>query len=229
MAPREAKIRYDVSASQDRLIIRTNADDAEDFKLVETPLDATDRAHWRDLAPYRDGCMIIAFAVTARHIVRLERENGLPRLVVRDMARGPEHAIAFDEEAYDIRLIEGFEFDTDILRFAYSSMTTPQETYDYDMVTRVRVLRKRQDIPSGHRPSDYVTRRIFARAQDGEMVPVTLLARADRTGPAPCLLYAYGAYGHALPAAFAERVGPPAPLDAASPPTSRWERRRPRA
>ena len=203
VAPREAKIRYDVSASQDRLIIRTNADGAEDFKLVETPLDATDRAHWRDLAPYRDGCMIIAFAVTARHIVRLERENGLPRLVVRDMARGPEHAIAFDEEAYDIRLIEGFEFDTDILRFAYSSMTTPQETYDYDMVTRVRVLRKRQDIPSGHRPSDYVTRRIFARAQDGEMVPVTLLARADRTGPAPCLLYAYGAYGHALPAAFA--------------------------
>lgn len=203
VAERTAKIRYDIADHGDRLIIRTNADGAEDFKLVEAPLAAPERANWRDLVPYRDGSMVIAFIATARHLARLEREAGLPRIVVRELATGEEHAIAFAEEAYDIRLIEGYEYDTDILRFSYSSMTTPEETFDYDMAKRTRVLRKRQRIPSGHEPGEYVTRRIFARALDGELAPVTLLARADLKRPAPCLLYAYGAYGYALPAAFA--------------------------
>ncbi len=203
VAERAPKVRYDVADHGDALVIRTNADGAEDFKLVVAPLAAPERANWRDLVAYRDGSMVIDFVATARHLARLEREAGLPRIVVREFASGAEHTIAFDEEAYDIRLIDGYEYDTDILRFTYSSMTTPEETFDYDMAARTRVLRKRQRIPSGHEPGDYVTRRIFARALDGELVPVTLLARADLKRPAPCLLYAYGAYGYALPAAFA--------------------------
>ncbi|MCB1544498.1 MAG: S9 family peptidase, partial [Rhodoblastus sp.] len=199
---REAGHRYEVEHHGETLYIRSNADGAEDFKLAAAPLSAPSRENWRDLVPFRAGRMIVVVAAYARHLVRLERENGLPRIVVRDIASGDEHDISFPEEAYSLRMMAGLEFDTNILRFVYSSMTTPAETYDYDMVSRARTLRKRQEIPSGHDPARYVTRRIYAKAADGADVPISILARADRSGPAPCLLYGYGAYGHATPAAF---------------------------
>ena len=113
-------------------------------------------------------------------------------------------AIAFDEEAYSLGLQGAAEYDTDIIRFSYSSMTTPTQLYDYNMVTRERTLLKTQEVPSGHNPDDYVTRRVFAPALDGEKVPVTLLYRKDTPldGSAPCLLYGYGAYGITIPAGF---------------------------
>lgn len=202
VAAREVRHRYGVEHHGDTLFIRTNADGAEDFKLMTAPLAAPQRANWRDLVAYRAGRMIVVAGAYARHLVRLERENGLPRIVVREIASGAEHAIAFPEEAYSLRIEEGLEFDTNILRFVYSSMTTPAETYDYDMVSRTRVLRKRQEIPSGHDPARYVTRRIYATAADGAQVPISILSLRDRAGAAPCLLYGYGAYGHATPAAF---------------------------
>ena len=202
VAAREAKHRYDVEHHGETLFIRTNADGAEDFKLMTAPLSSPSRDTWRDLAPYVQGRMIVAVSTFARHLVRLERENGLPRIVVRDIASGAEHDISFPEEAYSLRMDAGLEFDTNVLRFVYSSMTTPAETYDYDMVSRARTLRKRQEIPSGHDPARYVTRRIYATASDGALVPISILSRADRSGAAPCLLYGYGAYGHPTPAAF---------------------------
>src|SRR5690606_15357716 len=97
-----------------------------------------------------------------------------------------------------------YEYDTDIIRFSYSSMTTPAQVYDYDMRTRERLLLKTQEVPSGHNPDDYVTRRLLAPAPDGELVPVSLLYRKDTPldGSAPCLLYGYGSYGIAIPASF---------------------------
>jgi len=138
------------------------------------------------------------------HLVRLERENGLPRIVIRRFADGTEHEIAFAEEAYALGMSPGFEYDTGTLRFTYSSMTTPAQVFDYDMETRERVMRKTQEIPSGHDPAAYVTRRVMARAKDGETVPVSLLHRKDAVlGPAtPLLLYGYGAYGMSIPAGF---------------------------
>ncbi|MCB1536873.1 MAG: S9 family peptidase [Rhodoblastus sp.] len=202
VAAREAGHRYEVEHHGETLYIRTNCDGAEDFKLATAPLSAPSRENWRDLVAHVQGRMIVAVSAFARHLVRLERENGLPRIIVREIASGEEHAIAFPEEAYSLRMMAGLEFDTDMLRFVYSSMTTPAETFDYDMVSRARSLRKRQEIPSGHDPARYVTRRIYAKADDGADVPISILARADRSGPAPCLLYGYGAYGHPTPAAF---------------------------
>jgi len=202
VAAREARHRYAIEHHGDALFIRTNADGAEDFKLMTAPLAATSRENWRDLVAYRAGRMIVVVSAYARHLVRLERENGLPRIVVREIASGAEHTISFPEEAYSLRIEEGLEFDTNILRFVYSSMTTPAETYDYDMALSTRALRKRQEIPSGHDPARYVTRRIYATAADGAQVPISLLSLRSRTGAAPCLLYGYGAYGHATPAAF---------------------------
>ncbi|HEY8579554.1 MAG TPA: S9 family peptidase, partial [Beijerinckiaceae bacterium] len=204
VAEREAHVRYDVEHHGDRLFILTNADGAEDFKIVEAPLDAPARANWRDVVAHRPGCMITGFGVFARHLTRSELEDGLPRLVVRELASGEEHAIAFADEAYDLDEEEVLEFDTNEMRFGYSSMKTPHELWAYDMTTRERRLLKRQIIPSGHDPEDYVTRRVVTVSHDGAHVPVSLLhhRKTKIDGSAPLLLEAYGAYGDAFEAHF---------------------------
>nr|WP_246164093.1 S9 family peptidase [Blastochloris sulfoviridis] len=206
LAPRRQSVRYSAEhhPGQRLFYILTNADGAEDFKVAVAPEDDPAPAAWRDLVAHRPGTLILDIALFANHLVRLEREDGLPRLVVRALDSGAEHTIAFGEEAYSLSLHAGYEFDTRTVRFVYSSMTTPAETYDYDMARRTRVLRKRQEVPSGHDPAAYVTRRLHARAPDGENVPVTVLYRAGTPldGSAPCLLYGYGAYGISMPAGF---------------------------
>ena len=204
VAPREKGVRYSVADRGDELFILTNAGDAIDFRIATAPLAAPERANWRELVPHRPGTYILGIDLYAGHLVRLERTNALPSIVIRDLATGAEHTIAFDETAYSLDMIGGYEFDTTTLRFAYSSMTTPGEVYDYDMATRQRTLRKRQEIPSGHDPAAYVTTRIIAVAHDGAEVPVSILHRRDlvRDGRAPLLLYGYGSYGMAMPASF---------------------------
>jgi oligopeptidase B len=204
VAARETGVQYSVADRGNELLILTNADDAIDFKIVTAPLASPGRANWRDLIPYREGVYLIDIELYSGHLVRLERANALPAIVIRDLKSGDEHAIAFDETAYSLDTIGGYEFDTTNLRFSYSSMTTPSEIYDYDMASRTRVLRKRQEIPSGHNPADYVTTRIMATSHDGAQVPVSILHRRDlkRDGRAPLLLYGYGSYGMAMPASF---------------------------
>jgi len=202
IALRQPGVEYDLDHDGERFVIRTNAGGAEDYKLVTAPVATPGRENWQDLVPHEAGRLILGFHLTHRHLTRLERVEGLPRLVVRETASGAEHAIGFDEEAYSLGLGGGLEFETARLRFVYSSMTTPAETYDYDLVRRERTLRKRQEVPSGHNPADYVTRRLLAKAPDGEDVPITLVHRKDVTLPAPTLLYGYGSYGISLPASF---------------------------
>jgi oligopeptidase B len=207
VSARQAGLRYEVEHQGGRFLILTNADGAEDFKIMESPLDDPGRDAWRDLVPHRPGRMILSIMPFRSHVVRMEREDAHPRIVITRTSDGEEHAVAFAEEAYSLRAVGGYEYDTTRMRFVYSSMTTPSETYDYDMATRERTLLKRQPVPSGHDPANYVTRRMFATAPDGAQVPVSLLHRRDlaRDGSAPCLLYGYGAYGHAIPAAFDTR------------------------
>lgn len=207
IAARENGIRYEVEHHGDQLYILTNADGAIDFKIVTAPLHNPERSAWRDLVPSRPGTMVLSQALYARYLVRLERENALPRLVIRELASGIEHDIAFAEEAYGLSFDAGLEFDTDRLLIIYSSMTTPHETYAYDMGSRTRSLLKRTEIPSGHDPSHYVTRRVEAISHDGTRVPVSILHRHDLVldGSAPCLLYGYGSYGHALSASFDQK------------------------
>ncbi len=203
IAPRERDVEYDVGHWGDRFIFRTNAG-AEDFKITWAPVASPGREHWRDIVPAQPGCLVRAMAIFRNWLVRLERVDGLPRIVVRSMDDDSEHTIAFDEEVFSLATGNGYEFDTDNLRFTYSSLATPERTYDYDMKRRTRVLRKEQEIPSGHDPSRYVVRRLMARSHDGVNVPVSVLhARSTPIdGTAPLLLYGYGAYGISIPAAF---------------------------
>jgi oligopeptidase B len=204
VAEREAGHEYDVEHVDDRLIILTNHDGAEDFKIVSAPLATPSADNWTELVRHEPGRLILSLSVYANHMVRLERKNGLPRIIVTELRSGVEHAIEFDEEAYSLGLSAGLEFDTTTVRFTYSSMTTPAQVFDYDMGSRSRVLRKSQEIPSGHEPGQYITRRVFALADDGESVPVSLLYRKNTPldGSAPLLLYGYGAYGISIPASF---------------------------
>jgi oligopeptidase B len=206
---RDTEVEYSIEDDGgDRVYILTNADGAEDFKIVNAPLKSPGRDNWIDVVAHEPGRLILSMSIFQGRMVRLERVGGLPRIVIRELASGHEHAIAFPEEAYSLGLSGSYEFDTNIVRFTYSSPTTPAQVYDYDMETGERFLRKTQEVPSGHEPSDYVTRRIQAPTPDGETVPVTLLYRADTPldGTAPCLLYGYGAYGIAIPASFSTRI-----------------------
>jgi oligopeptidase B len=204
VSARQRGHEYGVEHHDDKLIITTNSAGADDFRICEAPVTAPAPANWREIVPHKAGRLILETVAFKNHLVRLEREDGLPRIVIREFATGAEHEIAFDEEAYALGMGAGYEFDTTVLRFTYSSMTTPAETYDYDMVSRARKLRKRQEIPSGHNPANYVTPRLFAPSHDGELVPVTLLYRRSTPldGSAPVFLYGYGAYGLAMPASF---------------------------
>ena len=204
VAPRDPGVEYDVAHRGDRLFVRTNAGGAVDFRIATAPLDEPGRENWTDWLAHEEGVYVRAQRLFAGHHVRLERADGLPRIVVTDLASGATHEIAFDEEAYDLALLPGYEFETTTLRFVYSSMTTPNRTFDYDMASRERRLRKTQEVPSGHDPDDYVTRRLTATGHDGARIPVSVLHRRDTPldGSAPLLLYGYGAYGHSIPASF---------------------------
>jgi len=204
--PRREGIKYELDHWSDRWVIRTNDDGAVDFKLVQSTAAIPARESWRPFVPHEPGRYITGFAAFAGHLVRLERVNACDRIVV--MARdGDAHEIAFDEEAYALSLEGGYEYETAVTRFVYQSPTTPRQWFDYDMATRQRTLRKTQEIPSGHDPSRYVARRLYATAKDGAEVPITVLMLKDTPldGSAPLLLYGYGSYGHAMEPSFSIR------------------------
>jgi oligopeptidase B len=166
------------------------------------------RASWRDLTPHRPGHYITGMAALSGHLIRLERVDALNRIVVTERGTLAEHAVAFDEEAYELSLDGGFEYETTTARFVYQSPTTPRQWFDYDVHTRERTLRKTQTIPSGHDPSAYVARRLHATATDGATVPITVLMKRGTPldGSAPMLLYGYGSYGMPMEPHFSIRT-----------------------
>ncbi len=201
---REPGHEYSVDEAHGVLYILTNSGDAEDFRIVTAPVSDPARKNWQDLVPHTPGTLILDHTAFASHLARLERHEGLPRIIVRELGSGEEHTVSFDEEAYSLGMSAGYEFNTSMIRFSYASMTTPSQVFDYDMASRQRTLRKQQEVPSGHDPADYITRRIMAPAEDGALVPISLLYRKDTKldGSSPVWLYGYGSYGIAIPASF---------------------------
>lgn len=208
VAPRVTDREYDVEERDGLLYIRTNAEGAEDYKVVTAPLDNPAAENWADLIPHRPGVLILDTIVIKNHLLRLERQDGLPRIVVRDLTTGKEDVVRFEEEAYALGMSVGYEFDTTVFRLSYSSPTTPNQIFDVDLATGERTLLKTQEVPSGHDPAQYETHRIFAKASDGAEVPVTLLYKkgTQLDGTNPTLLYGYGAYGMSMPASFSVSV-----------------------
>jgi oligopeptidase B len=183
----------------DRLIVMTNADGATDWKIGEKLASDPVSAPLREIVPHRPGRVIEDMVAFRDHLVWLERdrERGSQRILVRRWSDGAEHAIEFGEAPAKVELVAGLEQNTRTLRYTYQSMLQPSQVFEYDLETRERTLRKVDDVPSGHDPSQYVTRRILAPAPDGTLIPATVLYRTDTKldGSAPVWLYGYGAYG----------------------------------
>jgi oligopeptidase B len=204
--PRQVGLRYELDHWNDHFVIRTNADGAVDWKLVTAPEATPGKAHWRDWIAHQPGTLIVGMTAFTGHFARLEKVDAVNRIVITAKT-GEEHVIGFDEEAYSLSLEGGYEYDTTTVRFVYNSMTTPRQWFDYDMATRERTLRKTQEIPSGHDPAQYETRRLNAKAEDGTEVPVFILMKKGTPldGSAPLLLYGYGSYGISMEASFSIR------------------------
>jgi len=201
--PRREALRYDADHWGDRWVIRTDADGAVDFKIVTAPTDAPGRANWTDLVPFTEGRLIESVSLFSGHLTRVERYEANTRIVVRTRG-GEEHVIGVDEPAYALSQLGTYEYDSPMMRYAYTSPSTPTQTFDYDMASRERTLRKTQEVPSGHNIDDYVVERLNAPAGDGAMVPITVLRRRSTPvdGSAPVLLYGYGSYGIPMAATF---------------------------
>ena len=208
IAPRLNDERYYVEHAGDYFYIRTNTDNSVDFKIVRAPVSDPVRENWEDWLPHEVGTYISGFVLFQDRIVLLERENALPRIVVSDYEQVDVYEIEFDEGAYYLGLSSGYESDTSNLRFTYESPSTPKQTFDFDMESRARVLRKSQEVPSGHDAELYVVERFFITADDGAEVPVTVLRLKSTPidGTAPLLLYGYGSYGSTIQARFSTSI-----------------------
>ncbi len=202
VAPRAADVEYDVDDGGGWLYLLTNRDGAIDFKVMRAPV--SDPANWTEWLPLRAGVFVEGVDVFRDFVVVQERERGLRRLRVTDLASGDSHYVDFPEAAYGVSVDENPEFTARTIRFTYSSPITPDSVYDYDVQARTRELRKRDDVLGGYDPAQYRVERLMAPARDGALVPVSVVYRAPlvRDGKRPLVLYAYGAYGHIVEPTF---------------------------
>ncbi len=195
LIPRKEGISYSMSHHSDQFYIRIN-DKGRDFRVVTAPVADPSEKNWKEVIAAQKGLYVQGMTLLANHAVYLLRLNGLHTLRVVDLAKNESHDIKFDEQAYTLNFGGNAEFDTNLLRFSYSSMVTPASTYDYDMVARTKTLLKQQEVLGGYDPANYVVERLMATSQDGTKVPVTVAYRKGfkKDGQAPMLLYGYGSY-----------------------------------
>jgi oligopeptidase B len=201
--PRRDGVEYDVDHQGDRFLIVTN-DQAQDFRLVEAPIADPGREHWRDVIPHVPGTRILAAEAFAGHVVVHLRRDGLRGLRVIRTADGATHDVEFDEPVYTVMASgDNPEYDSTLYRFHYTSLVTPASVYDYDLDARTRTLRKRQPVLGDFDRDRYESIREWATAPDGTAVPISLVRRRDHPdGPAPTLVYGYGAYEASMDPGF---------------------------
>jgi oligopeptidase B len=194
--PRRQDVEYDVDDQGDRFLIVVN-DTGRNFRLVQAPIDNPGADSWEELIPHRDDVKLEFVEAFAGHIVRFEREGGLPRIVVNSVTTGDEHVIEQPEPVYGLFGGANAVYDTSVFRFGYTSLSTPMSVLDYDMNTRERTLVKEQPVLGDFDRTNYVTERVWAEAEDGTKVPISLVYRKDvpLDGSAPAWLRAYGSYG----------------------------------
>jgi len=201
--PRVRGMEYSISHFENKWYILTNWE-AQNFRLMETDEVLTERINWKEVIAHRQDTLIEGLEIFKNHMAVEERRNGQNHMRVINQENGEEHYMQFESETYDCWSGINPEFDTDILRFGYTSMTTPSSTFNYNLNTREKTLLKQQEVIGGYEESLYESKRIWATARDGEKVPMSVVYRkleeGDNSRPLerPTLLYAYGSYGHSL-------------------------------
>ena len=200
---REKNLEYDLDHFGDYFYLITNKDGAKNFKLMKTPITKTTKENWVDVIPHRDDVLLQSFELFKNFLVLSERIKGLTNLRVINWS-GNDYYIDFGEETYSARFSANPEFDTDILRYGYSSLTTPNSTIDFNMISQEKTLLKEEAVLGGFDKANYETKRFFATAADGVEIPVSIVYKKglELDGNNPTLLYAYGSYGASRDASF---------------------------
>ena len=194
--PRRHKIEYSLDHHGGDFFIMTN-EDAINFKLMRVPASHPDKEKWTEVIPHRQTTKLSGFELFENHLVVYEREKGLEKIRIMSFADGKTHYVSFEEPAYSIRTSRNPEFSTNILRFKYSSLVTPESVFDYNMDERTREIKKQKEVLGGYDPAQYQTERIFAPARDGAEIPISLVYKKglSKNGKNPLFLYGYGSYG----------------------------------
>jgi oligopeptidase B len=196
------KIEYDLEHHEKFFLISTNVDNAKNFKIMISHEESYQK--WEEFIPYNKVNLILDFILLKDWLVRLERTEGSENIIILNLNNKDQHKISFDEEAYNLSLDHGYEYETDIFRYSYSSPTTPKSVFDYDCKSKKQELKKTQEVPSGHNKDDYICKKIFATAHDNEKIPITIFykkgVKLDSNNY--LLLYGYGSYGISIPSNF---------------------------
>jgi oligopeptidase B len=205
---REIDHEYSLDHMGDMFYIRTNLDGASNFKLMVTGEKNTGKENWREVIPNREDIMLQGFDLFDEFLVLSERVNGLNALRIINNSSGEDHYIDFGEEVYTARMSSNNETNTKILRYSYSSLTTPSSVYDYDMDSKEKTLLKEEEVLGGFDKNNYESKRLWATADDGTLVPISLVYKKgfEQNGESPLLLYAYGSYGNSTNPSFNSNV-----------------------
>ena len=197
--PRRREVEYSVEHHSDRFLIVTNVD-AKNFKLIEAPVDAPSEANWKEVISHREAVKLDGVSPFQNHLVVYERENGLKQIRIFDLVTNEVHSVDFPEPVYTFWGMGNREFNTNTLRFHYSSFITPTSVFDYNMDAKTRELKKQEEVLGGYDPSRYESQRIFAKTADGTQIPVSLVYKKGMTqdGNNPQLLIGYGSYGASI-------------------------------
>jgi len=198
--PREKNLEYDVNHYGDKFYIVTNLD-AKNFRLMETPVNKTTKENWVEVIPHRDNVMLEGINIFKEYMVVSERKDGLTKLrIINWKDKSDEHYLDFGEEAYMAYTSVNPEFDSDILRYGYTSLTTPNSVFDYNMNTREKQLLKQEEVVGTFSSDNYETKRLYATAGDGTQIPISMVYKKGmvKDGKNPMLLYGYGSYGYTI-------------------------------
>ncbi len=202
---RQRELEYAIEHYEDKFYILTNKDKAENYKIMVTPLDKTEMIHWKDLIAHRPDVLLEDFSVFKNFMIIEERCNGLLKIRIKSWDGSLDYYLPFDEETYTAYVAYNPEFDTNLIRYAYQSLTRPNSLTDFDVFTREKFLKKEQQVLGGvFKKENYISKRIWAPARDGKKVPVSLVYHKNTklSKDTPLLLYAYGSYGHTVDDTF---------------------------
>jgi oligopeptidase B len=187
---------YSIEHFKNKFYIVTNLD-AKNNRLMETPDNATEISNWKEVISHKDDVHLLGIEIFNNHLVINERKDGLRGLRIINQSTGNDNQIDFGEKTYTARISTNREFNTNILRYGYSSLVTPSSTYDYNMDTGEKTLLKQREVVGGYDSEEYYAERLYANARDGKLIPISLVYKKDQKldRPQNLLLYAYGSYG----------------------------------
>ncbi|WP_299002174.1 S9 family peptidase [uncultured Tenacibaculum sp.] len=199
--PRERDLEYDVAHYGDHFYIKTNKDGATNFKLMKTPVDKPGKENWVDVIPHRDDTLFEDFSIFKDYLVLEERNDGLNKIRIKRWDGTEDYYLPFDEETYSAGVYGNPEFDTEVIRYSYNSMTTPSSVIDFNMKDKSKEIKKEQEVLGGKfDKNNYVSKRIWVPARDGKKVALSIVHHKDTKldKNTPILQYAYGSYGYTI-------------------------------